>query len=200
MGSIVWNVLLCWCIKISLHGNIRDYPSTWKTAPYHYPLPHQNWKFSWHPPNPDSQTEKRDSSPHRTGFHCSRVQLWCAIHTPFWQFVLYLMMWLCACSCLAMETHSMKLLPYSFCADINASRSLKLFSHEIKVGDFYSPWVSELYDLLCDFTRSWIMNYLVGKFHKLTYCKVGILSQIHVWIQLWSFFNILFTVNADCIG
>ncbi len=106
-----------------------------KQPPYHYPHLHQTWKFSWHPPNPecpsDRQTEKRASSLHRTGFHCSRVQWWCALHTPFRQFVLYLVVWLGACSCLATENHSLKLLPCSFCADINASRSLELFSHEI---------------------------------------------------------------------
>ncbi len=36
-----------------------------------------------------------------------------------------------ACSCSAMEIHSMKLPLHSFCADINASGSLKLFSYGV---------------------------------------------------------------------
>ncbi len=36
-----------------------------------------------------------------------------------------------ACSCSAMETYSTKLFPHSFCADINASGSLELFSNGI---------------------------------------------------------------------
>jgi len=54
-----------------------------------------------------------------------------------------------ACSCLAMETHSMKLLPHRFCADIYTSEKLELFSYGISVvsvGDYYTPCISALRD------------------------------------------------------
>ncbi len=110
-----------------------------------------------------------------------------------------------------MQTHSMKLLSHSFCADINDHRSGELFSYGIRksIGIFYTPAVSALFDptlwlyvileLLLFLNASIFQLYswsLKGwNFINWLSVKVGILSQCHAWVH-WALQNDAFFTNV----
>lgn len=83
----------------------------------------------------DCQIEKRDLSLHKTHFHCSPV-LWWPAFTPLHPTLgMVLGDVSLSCSCLAMETYTMKFPTQSICADLDARRSFGT----LKIVDSHSP-------------------------------------------------------------
>lgn len=78
----------------------------------------------------DRQTEKRDSSLHRTDFHCSRLQCQHALRHSIWRLALYRVMW-----GFHVAAQPCKLFQLISCCtvfvQILTSGSLEIFSYEI---------------------------------------------------------------------